>query len=369
MRATYSKPNLDFMIFSVGCWMLFASIFPLNGLAATASGYLDMCQEGNSSLHCEEIKKICSWTESVVMPIVDKPSDQERQSLKGCSSKKLYYGFGKSPDQIKARKCAYLEYEQGGEMDESFYGSSILMMIYANGEGVKKNLDLALKFACEDGGGAIAEYEGHILHLEQLRDNTEAFDRFDYCNDSQSLLMTGRCADRDAEISRIAREEKFSKLVSSSKDFERKDFEELKSVWQGYFFAHDEEIDHSGTMGVADGIYEKQTMEDDFLMSLTRFEQGNFPSFSDEEFTQVDRELNRIYKKIQNATEDDAIEFSWGTVTKEKIKKVQRAWLKYRDAWVEFAKHKYPTVSSASWKVWLTRDRVEQLKLFIEQPN
>jgi uncharacterized protein YecT (DUF1311 family) len=370
MRAAYSQLINAFAIFSVCCWVLLASFFPTNGYATVLDGYLDMCKEGDSFLRCEELKTICAHTESVVIPSADKPTEQEKQTLRGCSSKELYYGYGKPPDFIKARKCAYLEIESSNTNDESFYGSSILMMIYANGEGVKQNLDLALKFACEEGGGQTVEYEGHILHLDNLRNQSVATNKFDFCDDAQSLLMTGRCADRGAQISRAKREMEFAKLLSHWSEFEKSEFEKLRVSRQGFLIASEDEIDGSGTMGVADSIFAKQRMEDDFLNSLTAFEKGKFPAFREDDFSKADRELNLIYKKIQNASEDDIIGFSWGTVTKEDIKSVQRAWLKYRDAWVAFAKLKYPSVSAASWKTWLTRERVWQLNTFLEEkPN
>jgi hypothetical protein len=42
----------------------------------------------------------------------------------------------------------------------------------------------------------------------------------------------------------------------------------------------------------------------------------------------------------------------------------QRAWLSYREAWVRFGRRRYPSVAGASWRTWLTRERIEML-----QPN
>ncbi len=366
MQATYSQLRQIFLIFGA-CFTL---ILPLNGFAAAMDSYLDWCGEEQPYFHCDEVKNICSQTASVSIPVADKPTEKDKQILRECSSNQLYYGYGNPPDPINARKCAYLEFESSNTIDESFYGSSILMMVYANGEGVERNLDLALKFACEDGGGQIVEYEGHILHLEQLRNNNVATsEKFDFCDDTQSRLMMGRCADRDAQISSAEREIEFSKLLLSWNERQRSEFEKFRTVWKSYLAVSIEEIDYNGAMSVPDGIHAKSKKQDDLLWSLQNFEQGKFPSFNEGAFEQTDRELNQIYKKIQSAREDDAIEFSWGSVTKENIKIVQRAWLKYRDAWVVFAKQKYPSVSTASWKTWLTRERVEQLNSFFENPT
>lgn len=355
MRATYLQ--LSF----AGCGLLLALMFSMRAYAIH-DGYLEACKE-NSFLRCEEVKKACSQVDSVIIPKSDGPTEIEKKNLKGCSSKEEYYGYGKPPDLIKARKCAYLEYEQGDSMDETFSGSSILIMIYANGTGVKKSIDLALKLACDDGKGQVAEYESHILHLERLRDSE---DKFDFCDDSESRLMTGRCAAKDAEISRLEREGKLAKLLSTWSVSEQQQFEKLQTVWQSHVSISDEEVSRDSTIGILDSIYEKNAKQEQFLNSLINFERGKFPLYSEKEFAQTDRELNFVYRKIQNATEDEIIGYSWDTITKEKIKHVQRSWIQYRDAWVEFAKHKYPTVSAASWKTMLTRERVEQLRALIE---
>lgn len=367
MKAETTQQTRPSHYLRASCYLLAALLVPIQSSASVLDGFLDMCKEGNPYMHCEEVIDICSQTESVAMPITDKPTEEEKKALKGCSSKKLYYGYGNSPDFVKARKCAYLEFEQGWTDDNLFYGPAILMMIYANGEGVGRNLDLALKLACEEGGAPMAEYVSHIIHLDNMGNiNSAGNEKFDFCDDSQSLLMTGRCAERSAEIAKVAREDKFLKLISSWDDRQQKEFESFRSVWQSYIAVSTNEIDYYGTMGVSEGIFAKNAKQEDLLNSLNDFEHGKFPMFGDAEYVQIDRELNRIYREIQNATENDAIEFSWGSVTKGKIKTVQRAWLKYRDAWVEFAKHRYPSVAAVSWKAWLTRERVEQLKIFIE---
>ena len=54
----------------------------------------------------------------------------------------------------------------------------------------------------------------------------------------------------------------------------------------------------------------------------------------------------------------------WGTVTKEQIKKTQREWILYRDAWVEFMRIHCPDINENSIKTILTEERAEQLSDF-----
>ena len=43
------------------------------------------------------------------------------------------------------------------------------------------------------------------------------------------------------------------------------------------------------------------------------------------------------------------------------IRDAERAWLKYRDSWIAFAKLRYPSVPADAWLVLLTNDRTSIL--------
>lgn len=73
---------------------------------------------------------------------------------------------------------------------------------------------------------------------------------------------------------------------------------------------------------------------------------GDFPRASGLEFAKADAKLNMLYQKIQDTHGSQG----WGTVTKDGIRKTQRAWLHYRDAWVDFAKIKFPSFAPESLK-------------------
>jgi uncharacterized protein YecT (DUF1311 family) len=49
------------------------------------------------------------------------------------------------------------------------------------------------------------------------------------------------------------------------------------------------------------------------------------------------------------------------------VQATQKAWLKYRDAWVALGAARYPHVSSEAWMTWTTRKRTAQLKEVLEQ--
>jgi hypothetical protein len=63
-------------------------------------------------------------------------------------------------DFERARKCAFTRAEPSP--DGVMGGAEILIMVYANGQGVPKNFELALRFACTL-GGAGAEISGRLI--------------------------------------------------------------------------------------------------------------------------------------------------------------------------------------------------------------
>ncbi len=93
------------------------------------------------------------------------------------------------------------------------------------------------------------------------------------------------------------------------------------------------------------------------LNSLIEFSNGHFPNYTQGQTTQYDHELNQVYQYIEKNTH-----FSYGTISRQGIKKTQLAWLKYRDAWVDFGKTKYPQIDPQSWQTWLTKKRITMLQ-------
>jgi uncharacterized protein YecT (DUF1311 family) len=50
-----------------------------------------------------------------------------------------------------------------------------------------------------------------------------------------------------------------------------------------------------------------------------------------------------------------------GAVTREGIRDAQRAWIRYRDAFLAFAAVKFPAVPRADLAAWITEKRTEML--------
>lgn len=292
----------------------------------------------NFALVSTKVKAICAQPVSI--------PESSSPHLNKCDPVDLYYGFGQSPDFVKARQCAYATHDY-----------SILAMIYANGKGIDRNWDLAIHFACK-AGFAPDEIEGRVTHLVQLRDKHWQGDNFDICDDITSGYMMGVCASRQQKLSQIQLQRQIAALSASWDPTDKNALSQLQRAAADFFSARGaNEVDLSGTARAALEIEEEQSLQDDFLSSLKSLENGHFPNYTAGQTANAERQLNKIYQQIEMNQD-----FSAGTVDRLGIKKTQRLWLKYRDAWVAFGKHKYPQVSADSWKTWLDEKRVSMLQ-------
>jgi hypothetical protein len=303
-------------------------------------------------------KAACAQVKDIAVPAGDRPSPEEAKSLKDCSSEDLYYGITRPADPEKARKCAYVELDQGDE--KVFGGSSMLMTIYANGRGANRNFDLAIKFACSL-EGAPAEMEGRIENLTGKKKTGWKGNNFSLCDDITSGFMEGHCEAHRERFKEAERKRKTEALIANWSGADRKAFERLRKAADAYFgLRSDAEVDLSGTGRGAFEIEERRSLENDFLALIESLERGKFLFSSKKQLAQADGKLNAVYQRIQKNPD-----FAYGTVTREGIKKTQRAWIAYRDAWVAFAAGKYTAVSPESIKTRLTQKRTKMLTEFV----
>jgi uncharacterized protein YecT (DUF1311 family) len=309
--------------------------------------------DGTPAADCESLKNLA-------LPRADAPGAANRVALKGCNSEALYFGIGRAKDPVRARQCAYLEREDPNNgWPNLFAGTGLLMTIYANGIGAGRNLDFALKLACEL-NGAPAEEEGWIAHLQKLKKEHWQGQDFSPCDDITSGAAEGFCAAHEAKLADAARKAKLAKLIAKWSNEERQAFASLQKAKDGYVTAEaDNEVDMSGTARGAMVIEATEAEEERFLAILQRLTGDDFPRAAPD-FAAADAKLNTVYRKIQ----DTRGSLDQGTVTKDGIRKAQRAWLRYRDAWVDFAKIKFPSLALRSLKAALTDDRIKSLEGF-----
>jgi hypothetical protein len=303
-----------------------------------------------TSLTCERVK-------GVAFPTGDQPEEAETKALQGCSSEGLLYGIAQAVDPAKARTCAYLERSAGDE--RVFGGSAILMTIYANGLGVRRNLDLALHLACGL-DAAPAEMESRIAHLERMRSQAAGQALFSLCDDVTSGFMGGHCAAHELRIKQAKRTQRHDRALTGWTAAQRAAFKKLRATANAFFQARTaNEIDLSGTARSALEAEEEDNLEAAFDKISEALEHRSVPPASPANLAEVDRRLNALYGRIMNAKGND-----WGTVTRDGIRATERQWVKYRDGWTAFAGVAYPNADASALKGWLTQQRMEMLTAF-----
>lgn len=304
----------------------------------------------------QDVAETCRNAETVERPA----KGSAGPAKPGCDALALYDGVGAAPDYAAARACSL---NPAGEPDIAFPPEAILSMIYANGDGVARNDDLAIAYACA-AGGAPAETSGRVEHLlERKRQGAAVTDRFDFCDDITSGMMQGFCSSREARKTAIGRDAELGRLVAALNAPARGAYDKLRAAFETYRDAVAEnEVDLSGTARGAMAVGAREEEEDAFLVTMREI-LGSGPAPSAETLAAADASLNAVYRKVQ--AEPD--ESRWGTVTRAGVKATQRAWLGYRDAFTAFAAAARSQTPGDRLAAILTTRRAEGLKSFAEE--
>lgn len=302
--------------------------------------------DGDWQYVSDDVKETCNSLKNSSIPLQDMPSDAIKSSYKKCDSEELYFGFKNSPDYFKARNCAIINHHY-----------DILTMIYANGSGVEANLDLAIHFACLF-GGAGAEIEGRIKHLTKLKKQKNPKKDFNICDDITSGYMMGVCAGYAQEESVEEQRKHLKALNLSLKPDEQEQLSKLLVASTLYFDARiDNEMDGSGTGAQGFMILETMRLNRKMIKLIDKAMQCKVTSQTSEQYQTADNELNMLYKKTQKKRDQEFSSFS-----RKGTKITERAWIKYKNAWVNFGLTKCPKITKETWETLITKDRITQLK-------
>lgn len=299
-------------------------------------------------------RQICASVKGVTLPDADRPTLDEEKVLAGCVSVDAYFGLGQSEDPVKARKCAYAEIDRGAR--SPLGGKAILMMLYANGKGVARNYDAALKLACSL-GGAPGDDAGRVYQLDRLKKANWAGDNFNVCDHSSGREMYEQCVTLTERLDKIERDQKFNELISSWTTPEKKAFHTFMDEAEKFFRVQaGNGVNLEGSFEIQEEIF----LRNGLLTTLEQFERGELPKFSHDEFLRAEAAQQTAYLSTQNGKVA-----RWGTLTPESVKRSQEAWLRYRTAWIKFGRQKYPNVSVESWETWLDQERIVTLQRFL----
>lgn len=301
----------------------------------------DTSEDVRNRAHCRELGP-------PIFPAADRPAAGESVKLKNCDSEALYYGIGEAVDYVAARKCAIIEFEQGDFFQDSIGGPPLLMQIYGNGLGVPRNRDLALRIACTFDGTS-------VRYLQSLPAN-QSVNWFE--SGDGSGLKQGIYAQHQARINDITREKRLARAVNRLGPAVAKIFPAVHQAADAFSEeSGNDEVDARGTARVADWTLAREKQDDQFIAEVERLASGDWPIATAQQARSADLALNREYRRaLAWAASSD----NYTTVKTEDIRKAQRVWLTYRDAWVRLA----PTahISGDSINARITRLRTDQLE-------
>lgn len=295
----------------------------------------------------------CSAYSSVPLP-----SEAEKapvpKAAPNCASYRSYRGIGRPVNYTEARACAWQErLAQKAEMaqnsDEPLAwvvgGSLILADIYFNGAGVKRDVPLAMRFACEaeEGMAMIA-----LPEIEKLNGSPGAHRDLEFCDYAVTTFSMNFCSGYKSQIEDDRRSRYYTSLKSSMTSEQQAAFDKLLATHDDYINAHASEVYQGGTIRVMRTIGSQTILKELFRTALGRFERKKWPTLSGTQITNADallrRQCENTLRQLRSQPKDDMDD---GAVTADQFSYVQRTWEAYREAWAAFARLRYPEAAPA----------------------
>lgn len=313
----------------------------------------------------------CAAYTSVPLPAEAKRALVPKESP-ACASYRSYRGIGRPVNFSEARACAWKErLAQEADLAQNpkegmawvVGGSLILADIYFNGAGIKRNVPLAMRFACESEEG-MAELA--MPEIAKLNGAPPADKPFEFCDYAVTTFTMNFCSEYEAEIRDDRRSRYYDSLKSSMSAEQRAAFEKLLAAKNAYIVAHASEVYQGGTIRNIRTIGSQEILEELFHTELVHFERKRWPALSSVQTAEADGLLDREYKKqIERSRKQTEDEIEDGAVTADGLTKAERGWSAYRDAWVAFARLRYPTAVPAI-RAEITLDRYRYVKTIQE---
>ena len=280
-----------------------------------------------------------------------------------CDAFGAYYAAGRR--NLRAIRACALQgaYTDPHSVDSGDHteplASGVLAMIYAGGQGVAPNLPLAVRFACDmqDWEGDGREL-GHWLEDQRLRGATRI--DFDLCDHVIGRITNYECILRDQDRAATAVARAQARLNTGNAE-QRAAFARLLAARKEYMEAHRSQEPNGTTGLVQEAMRDEVELETAWAQQLDSFAEGKLPEAGEGDFRKADAELNAAYRvalsKTGGCQPDPPL-----CLTTDELRQTERAWLRYRDAWVAYGELRWPQVHAAAWRTWLTRAQTADLQ-------
>jgi uncharacterized protein YecT (DUF1311 family) len=193
---------------------------------------------------------------------------------------------------------------------------------------------------------------------------------FELCDYAGNTFEMNFCASYSSEKSDSAHDREAAELARNWPSDHEAPFLAAKKAYDANVetVARDETY-KGGTIRGIRALSAADALQEDFAAALGRFESGKSPHASAAAYQLHDADLNRLFHEALNNTQRAiASDKTDGLQSDEEIqpagiRKTERAWLAYRDAWVTFATLHYPGTTREAWLDELTQSRVHRLLL------
>jgi hypothetical protein len=284
------------------------------------------------------------------------PNTPARRSVTSqCNASDLYYqkrsqAVTSVGEWNKVRECAIAQED-----------NAVLMMLYANGFGVRRDTDIATRYACSLDFVAKAEMEARIEHLTKAQSSNAVFDQ---CDDITSGYMGSICASiRESQAQRV-RAARLDRLVHALPESTQVAFKRLRAAAAAYVGAASAEVDMHGTGAPGFAIEHDGKLREQFMqVALDVLSNKSMPD-SPSGTVRLDEELNAVYQKLMTAP---STQEGWpnrigeSTIDRTEVRNAERRWLAYRDAFIAFGTTLSPGFKPDAIKALLTTQRIAEL--------
>jgi hypothetical protein len=314
-----------------------------------------------------ELPADCSAYASVALPAEAEKAPAPKTSP-ACASYRSYRGIGRPVNYSEARACAWQErHAQEADLGQNpaepdawvVGGSLILADIYFNGVGVKRNIPLAMRFACESEEEMA---EPALPDIAKLNGSPPAHGPFEFCDYAATTFTMNFCSSYASEIEDDRRSRYYDSLKSLMTPEQKAAFEKLLADQKAYIEAHAFEVDQEGTIRGVRTIGSMSILKDLFHTEVVHFERKKWPVLSDNQIAGSDALLKSEYEKtLHQLRTHSKEEIDQGAVSADNLSKVEKSWEIYRDAWSAFARLRYPAATAAI-HAEITLDRYRLLK-------
>lgn len=276
------------------------------------------------------------------------------KTFPACASYRSYRGIGRPVNYAQARACAWRErLAQKAHLPQNQHeptawvvgGSLILADIYFNGAGVRRNIPLALRLACE---AEPAMAEMGMPDIAKPGGSLPSHGLFEFCTYAATTFTMNFCGEYQSEVDDDRRVRFYKSIEKTMTEPQQAAFEKLLAAEKAYVEKHALEVDQGGSIRDMRTLGSEEILNNLFHTEIVHFERKQWPASSENQIAHADSALRAEYEtKLKQLGAKTHEEDDEGAVTAENVAKVERQWDLYRDAWAEFANLRYPGAARA----------------------